>query len=162
MIYNIKAKTIDGIKLSWSEADILEVLIKMNGETLPLKEIANQIDKKYKLTSYKTSVSGLRKNMFTLRKKVDGLIKNKPGFGYLIDEEIKISKDPPEKEPKLTYEYGLVVGTKRERDYWKNKINEKIEELKQAYEESKDEDGASPYYYPDYTIDKLEELLKGE
>jgi hypothetical protein len=44
----------------------------------------------------------------------------------------------------------------------KDKIKEKIEELKKAYEDSKDEYGESPYYYPDYTIDKLEELLKGE
>ncbi len=29
-----------------------------------------------------------------------------------------------------TYEYGVIVGTKREREYWKNKIEKEIEELK--------------------------------
>ena len=39
-------------------------------------------------------------------------------------------------------------------------IKEKIEELKEAYEDSKDENGESQYYYPDYTIRVLEELLE--
>ena len=39
------------------------------------------------------------------------------------------------------------------------KIKDKIEELDKAYEDSKDENGESEYYYPDYTIRVLEELL---
>ena len=39
-------------------------------------------------------------------------------------------------------------------------IKEKIEELKEAYKDSKDENGESQYYYPDYTIRVLEELLE--
>lgn len=39
------------------------------------------------------------------------------------------------------------------------KVKDKIEELKKEYEDSKDENGESKYYYPDYTIRKLEELL---
>ena len=39
------------------------------------------------------------------------------------------------------------------------KIKDKIEELNKAYEDSKDENGESEYYYPDYTIRVLEELL---
>ena len=128
MVYNIKTKTIDGIKLSWGQADILEVLIKMNGEPLPIKEIANQIDRKYNLIGYKTSVPTTITQMFNLRKKIDGLIKNRPGIGYFIDEEIKLSKETNE-EPRKTYEFGLIVGTKRERDYWKDKIKEKIKKL---------------------------------
>ena len=42
----------------------------------------------------------------------------------------------------------------------KSKVKEKIEELKEAYEDSKDENGESQYYYPDYTIRVLEELLE--
>ena len=42
----------------------------------------------------------------------------------------------------------------------KSKVKEKIEELKEAYEDSKDENGESEYYYPDYTIRVLEELLE--
>ena len=40
------------------------------------------------------------------------------------------------------------------------KVKDKIEELKKEYEENKDENGESEYYYPDYTIRKLEELLE--
>ena len=42
----------------------------------------------------------------------------------------------------------------------KEKIKDKIEELNKAYEDSKDENGESEYYYPDYTIRVLEELLE--
>ena len=42
----------------------------------------------------------------------------------------------------------------------KTKVKEKIEELNKAYEDSKDENGESEYYYPDYTIRDLEELLE--
>ena len=42
----------------------------------------------------------------------------------------------------------------------KSKLKEKIEELNKAYEDSKDENGESQYYYPDYTIRVLEELLE--
>ena len=34
------------------------------------------------------------------------------------------------KEEEKTYEFGLIVGTKREREYWQNKIREKIEKIK--------------------------------
>ena len=41
----------------------------------------------------------------------------------------------------------------------KQKVKDKIEELNKAYEDSKDENGESEYYYPDYTIRVLEGLL---
>ena len=44
----------------------------------------------------------------------------------------------------------------------KQKVKDKIEELDKAYEDSKDENGESEYYYPDYTIRVLEELLESE
>lgn len=37
---------------------------------------------------------------------------------------------PSRRNKKNTYEFGLIVGTKREREYWKDKIKEKIEEIK--------------------------------
>lgn len=40
------------------------------------------------------------------------------------------------------------------------KVKDKIEELKKDYEDSKDENGETEYYHPDYTIRKLEELLE--
>ena len=42
------------------------------------------------------------------------------------------------------------------------KVKDKIEELNKAYEDSKDENGEGEYYYPDYTIRVLEELLESE
>lgn len=39
-------------------------------------------------------------------------------------------------------------------------VEETIGELNKAYEDSKDENGESEYYYPDYTIRVLEELLE--
>ena len=39
-------------------------------------------------------------------------------------------------------------------------VEEKIEELNKTYEYSKDENVESEYYYPDYTIRVLEELLE--
>lgn len=42
----------------------------------------------------------------------------------------------------------------------KSKVKDKIEELNKAYEDSKDENGESEYYYPDYTIRVLEGLLE--
>lgn len=42
----------------------------------------------------------------------------------------------------------------------KQKVKDKIEELNKAYEDSKDENGESEYYYPDYTIRVLEGLLE--
>ena len=41
----------------------------------------------------------------------------------------------------------------------KEKVEQKIDEIEKAYEDSKDKNGESQYYYPDYAIAKLEELL---
>ena len=38
------------------------------------------------------------------------------------------------------------------------KVKDKIEEINKEYEDSKDENGNSEYYYPDYTIRKFKEL----
>ena len=40
------------------------------------------------------------------------------------------------------------------------KVIDKIEQINKAYEDSKDENGESGYYYPDYTIKTLQELLE--
>lgn len=40
----------------------------------------------------------------------------------------------------------------------KQKVKDKIEEINKKYEDSKDENGESPYYYPEYTIRVLEKL----
>ena len=43
---------------------------------------------------------------------------------------------------------------------WIQKVKDKIEELEKAYEDSKDENGESEYYYPDYAINILQELIE--
>ena len=44
----------------------------------------------------------------------------------------------------------------------KQVVIEKINKINKAYEDSKDENGESPYYYPDYTVRVLQEFLGGE
>lgn len=44
----------------------------------------------------------------------------------------------------------------------KQVVIDKVNEINKKYEDSKDENGESPYYYPDFTIRILQELLGGE
>lgn len=56
--------------------------------------------------------------------------------------------------------YKELAGRYQANSISKDKVKEKIEEINKAYEDSKDENGESQYYYPDYTIRVLEELLE--
>ena len=42
----------------------------------------------------------------------------------------------------------------------RQKVKDKIDEINKKYEDSKDENGESPYYYPEYTIRVLKKLLE--
>ena len=64
-----------------------------------------------------------------------------------------------ENEDKKTYEFGLIVGTKRERDWWQNKIREKIEEIKSRMN---DDCLALHEFQREAKIDVLYDLLKEE
>lgn len=44
----------------------------------------------------------------------------------------------------------------------KQVVIDKVNEINKKYEDSKDENGESPYYYPDFTIRILQGFLKGE
>ena len=44
----------------------------------------------------------------------------------------------------------------------KQVVIDKVNEINKKYEDSKDENGESPYFYPDFTIRILQELLEGE
>lgn len=44
----------------------------------------------------------------------------------------------------------------------KQVIIDKVNEINKKYEDSKDENGESPYFYPDFTIRILQKLLEGE
>ena len=73
-------------------------------------------------------------------------------------ENGELREQVKELEEDLTSVY--LKGIYNERDKWIALVKEKIEELNKAYEDSKDENGESQYYYPDYTIRVLEELLE--
>lgn len=81
---------------------------------------------------------------------------------YLEDREYKprvkkggIAMETENNVNKKTYEFGLIVGTKREREYWEKKIKEKVEAIKENFEEG--------YSLANQgKLDILEELLKGE
>ena len=64
-------------------------------------------------------------------------------------------------EEEKTYELGLVIGTKREREYWKDKIKEKIEEVKSR--KCGDVFDLQAFMYEqEVIIEELEDLLKEE
>ena len=73
-------------------------------------------------------------------------------------ENGELREQVKELEEDLTAVY--LKGIYDERDKWIALVKEKIEEINKAYEDSKDENGESQYYYPDYTIRVLEELLE--
>ena len=73
-------------------------------------------------------------------------------------ENGELREQVKELEEDLTSVY--LKGIYDERDKWIALVKEKIEEINKAYEDSKDENGESQYYYPDYTIRVLEELLE--
>lgn len=57
-----------------------------------------------------------------------------------------------------------VVNKKAIRHNYINKqvVIDKVNEINKKYEDSKDENGESPYFYPDFTIRILQKLLEGE
>ena len=57
-----------------------------------------------------------------------------------------------------TYEFGLVVGTKKEREYWEKKIKEKIEEKRKAFRHRTDIELILEHEF----IKLRDELLRGE
>ena len=104
----------------------------------------------------------------------NGSDKNVGSIEKLIEELTKVRPDELSKDGLKLFEYinEIIDRNKELEEYYKeqNEVNakfipvslveEKIEELNKAYEDSKDENGESQYYYPDYTIRVLEELLE--
>ena len=70
---------------------------------------------------------------------------NKKYIAQLTDEQYRNLVDIIKKEVKKEFE---------------QKVKDKIDEISKKYEDSKDENGESPYYYPEYTIRVLEKLLE--
>lgn len=65
--------------------------------------------------------------------------------------------------PRSIMSVGFIVGMNREREYWQNKIKEKIEKLENEIKEMQFDDRhkhETPIY--EHDIEILEELIKGE
>lgn len=84
-----------------------------------------------------------------------------------IDEKDKRIKELEEHQKKF-YNGELYTAKqlknieKNQNKYFINrqKVKDKIDEINKKYEDSKDKNGESPYYYPEYTIKVLEKLLE--
>ena len=99
---------------------------------------------------------------FTTRK-IDN--KWKKAYKNIIDfsknalvEREKNKKRIKELDADLTTVY--MKGYADAEEKYREKIKEKRDEINKKYEDSKDENGESPYYYPEYTIRVLEKLLE--
>lgn len=134
------------------EEDLKEMLGKrpdeLEGETLKLfnaiMKIADERDElKLKCKELKEIEKSHRKENGELRIKLDDK-----------ETELQILKDDI-KADEIMYKDELI-----ENYIPVSLVKEKIEEINKAYEDSKDENGESQYYYPDYTIRVLEELLE--
>ena len=82
-----------------------------------------------------------------------------------LEEENRILKRANSIAEDISIEDITQVMNKAYEDFMKDFIptslvKEKIEKINKAYEDSKDGNGESEYYYPDYTIRVLEELLE--
>lgn len=87
MNYEIKNRRLNGIGISKCQAEVLEVLIKMNGEPITGEKIVREIEQKRGVALYRNNVTS---HIRRINKKTNGLIKNRRTYGYYIDEEIKI------------------------------------------------------------------------
>ena len=81
------------------------------------------------------------------------------------EQDKKRIKELEEEKVELK-EYNKIVSD-RIVEYKKNSIPkqvviDKVNEINKKYEDSKDENGESPYFYPDFTIRILQKLLEGE
>lgn len=117
-------------------------------------------------------MNGSDKNVGSIEKLIEELTKVRPHelskgglklFEY-INEIIDRNKELEEKWDKDTHTLqnalDLANADKINNYIPVSLVEEKIEELNKAYEDSKDENGESEYYYPDYTISVLQELLE--
>ena len=60
-------------------------------------------------------------------------------------------------------EVAKMIAERLQKDYIpKQVVIDKVNEINKKYEDSKNENGESPYYYPDFTIRILQELLGGK
>lgn len=86
-------------------------------------------------------------------------------FCNYLDDLLELYQKEKEKNERLIYrtiKYDNTLEHLQRDTIRKDKIREKIKELEKAYEDSKDENGESQYYYPNYAIDILESLLEEE
>lgn len=116
----------------------------------------------YKISD--TNVSSIEKNI----KRCEQLIKPEHANWIGISNQLAIAHvvdRVKELEAKLEFKNWGDLDNIQFEEYMnqfipKQKVKDKIEEINKEYEDSKDENGNSEYYYPDYTIRKFKELLE--
>ena len=87
MKYNSKLKIIDdNVFLTPLEFMIFETLLKSKGEYLQPKEIQRYIINEFGVT---VSLNNIKVHICRINKKVNGLITNRPCYGYYINKKIK-------------------------------------------------------------------------
>lgn len=145
---------------------ILESIIKINNDYL--KGVENQTINHKEIKALEHILSDYKKLQEEFKQvdhECDRLEKIDFEKDMRIIELQKENEELRESNKKL-YEIGQEMCKQdkytRENYISVQKIKDKIEELNKAYEDSKDENGESEYYYPDYTIRVLEELLESE
>ncbi len=89
MEYNFKSKTLnDNIRLSRLQTEIFEILLKENGHPINTRAIQKEMYEQYGIITIPRHVTT---QIFRINQKTNGLIKNRPCFGYYIEDEIKFS-----------------------------------------------------------------------
>lgn len=77
-----------------------------------------------------------------------------------IDEKDKRIKELEEENRQLEAIKNDAIRRYNFESISKQKVKDKIDKLNKKYEDSKDENGESPYYYPSLTIKTLQGLLE--
>lgn len=125
------------------DVKILESIIKINNDYL--KGVENQTINKKEIKALEHILSEHKRVL-----KENGELKEENEYNKLL---LELNNNFTIDKKTGNYKWNVIEI---------QKIKDKIEEINKAYEDSKDENGESEYYYPDYTIRVLEELLESE
>ena len=98
------------------------------------------------------------------REQKDKRIKELEHLNISFEKGIKrLKKKIKEVEGVNKEEVAKMIAERLQKDYIpKQVVIDKVNEINKKYEDSKDENGESPYFYPDFTIRILQKLLEGE
>ena len=103
-------------------------------------------------------------NLLSEREQKDERIQELEHLNISFEKGIKrLKKKIKEVEGVNKEEVAKMIAERLQKDYIpKQVVIDKVNEINKKYEDSKDENGESPYFYPDFTIRILQKLLEGE